>query len=216
MLPGMAGTTPSVGVTSRTPRPRRAEVRTRILEAAAAVVAERGLAAASLDQVAAAAGFTKGAVYSNFRGKEELFLALLETQAGQRVEHVERALAGAADVPGALAAVSAELARSDPEGQLLFVEFWQRAVRDPGVREAFVASRRRLRARVTDAVRAFLAGLPDDPGWSPEALALVVVALATGLALEERADPGTVDEGLAARVLGSLVAAPVHPAETGS
>jgi AcrR family transcriptional regulator len=212
----MAGTAPSAGVTSRTPRPRRAEVRTRILEAAAAVVAERGLAAASLDQVAAAAGFTKGAVYSNFRGKEELFLALLETQAGQRVEHVERALAGAADVPGALAAVSAELARPDPEGQLLFVEFWQRAVRDPGVREAFVASRRRLRARVTDAVRAFLAGLPNDPGWSPDALALVVVALATGLALEERADPGTVDEGLAARVLGSLVAAPAQPAETGS
>src|SRR3954464_7446491 len=184
MLLVVTGTTPP-GVTSRTPRPRRAEVRTRILEAAAAVVAERGLAAASLDQVAAAAGFTKGAVYSNFRGKEELFLALLETQAGQRGEHVERALAGAEDVPGALAAVSAELTRPDPVGQLLFVEFWQRAVRDPEVRTAFVAARRRLRARVSEAVEGFLAGLPGDPGWDPDALALVVLALATGLAFEE-------------------------------
>ena len=79
MLGVVTGTTPS-GVTSRTPRPRRAEVRTRILDAAAAVVAERGLAAASLDQVAAAAGFTKGAVYSNFASKDELFLALMAAE----------------------------------------------------------------------------------------------------------------------------------------
>jgi AcrR family transcriptional regulator len=192
-------------VTSRTPRPRRDEVRTRILAAAATVVAERGLAAATLDQVAAAAGFTKGAVYSNFRSKDELFLALLETQVGGRVEAVESALRDAADVPSALAAVSAELARPDAGGQLLFVEFWQRAVRDEEVREAFVASRRRLRARVSDAVARFLATLPADPGWDADALALVVVALATGLALEERAEPGVVPVGLPARVLEALV-----------
>jgi AcrR family transcriptional regulator len=204
MLRGMVGPT-HAEVTSRTPRPRRAEVRTRILEAAASVVAERGLAAATLDQVAAAAGFTKGAVYSNFRSKDELFLALLETQFARRVQSVERALAAAPAVPDALAAVSAELTRPDPVGQLLFVEFWQRAVRDPEVRTAFVAARRRLRARVSEAVEGFLAGLPGDPGWDPDALALVVLALATGLAFEERADPGAVPEGLPARVLGALV-----------
>jgi AcrR family transcriptional regulator len=215
MLAGMTGTTPPE-VTSRTPRPRRTEVRTRILEAAAAVVAERGLAAASLDQVAAAAGFTKGAVYSNFASKDELFLALLETQVSGRVAGVERTLATARTVPEALAAVSAELARPDARTQLLLGEFWQRAVRDPAVAAAFAESRRRLRARVVEAAAAFLAGLPQDTGWTPEALAVVVVALANGLAFEELADPGSVPPGLAARVLGALVGRGAEAAETGS
>jgi AcrR family transcriptional regulator len=215
MLAVMSGTTPP-GVTSRTPRPRRAEVRTRILDAAAAVVAERGLAAATLDQVAAAAGFTKGAVYSNFASKDELFLALLETQVAGRVAGVERTLAAARTVADALAAVSAELARPDWQTQLLLGEFWQHAVRDPVVREAFAESRRRLRARVIEATAAFLAGLPEDPDWTPEALALVVVALANGLAFEELADPGSVPPGLAARVLGTLVGRRADTAETGS
>ena len=54
-------------------------------------------------------------------------------------------------------------------------------------------------------VAAFLATLPADPGWEPDALALVVVALATGIALEQRVDPGTVPEGLPGRVLAALV-----------
>ena len=123
-------------------RPRRDEVRARVLEAAAGVVAERGLAGASLDQVAAAAGFTKGAVYSNFASKDELFLALLEHSSARRIEAVEDALGRARDVPEALGAVAAELGRPDAGGQLLLVEFWQRAVRDPEVRAAFVRSRR--------------------------------------------------------------------------
>jgi AcrR family transcriptional regulator len=215
MLGVVTGTTPP-GVTSRTPRPRRAEVRTRILDAAAAVVAERGLAAASLDQVAAAAGFTKGAVYSNFASKDELFLALLETQVADRVAAVGRTLDAARTVPEALAAVSADLARPDPRTQLLAVEFWQRAVRDPSVGEAFAESRRRLRAQVVEVAAAFLAGLPEDPGWTPEELALVVLALANGLAFEELADPASVPPGLAARVLGALVGAGTDPAETDS
>ncbi|NYJ05046.1 TetR/AcrR family transcriptional regulator [Petropleomorpha daqingensis] len=211
----MTGTTPPK-VTSRTPRPRRPEVRTRILDAAATVVAERGLAAATLDQVAAAAGFTKGAVYSNFASKDELFLALLEAQVAARVADVEQTLAAARTVPEALAAVSADLARPDPRTQLLAVEFWQRAVRDPSVAAAFAESRRRLRAQVVAAAAAFLAGLPEDPGWTAEALALVVIALAHGLAFEELADPGSVPPGLAARVLGALVGSATDPAETDS
>jgi AcrR family transcriptional regulator len=203
----VAGTS-SGGVTPRTPRPRREEVRTRVLAAAASVVAERGLAAATLDQVAAAAGFTKGAVYSNFASKDELFLALLEDQARDRVTRVETALAGAPDVPAALAAVGAELAGADPAGQLLLVEFWQRAVRDPQVRAAFVASRRALRARVEEVVAGFLRTRPAAPGWDAARIALVVVALANGLALEALPDPGAVPQDLAAQVLGALLEPP--------
>lgn len=55
---------------------RRLETRARVLDAAYTVFAEKGLAGASVDDVAKAAGFTKGAVYSNFTTKEELFLEL--------------------------------------------------------------------------------------------------------------------------------------------
>ena len=191
-------------------RPRRDEVRARVLEAAAEVVAERGLAGASLDQVAAAAGFTKGAVYSNFASKDELFLALLEEHSARRIAAVERALDRARDVPEALAAVAAELGRPDAGTQLLLVEFWQRAVRDPEVRAPFVGTRRALRARVADAAAAFQAAHPARDGdgrpWDPAELAVVLVALANGLALEALPDPEAVPEGVVDRVLRTLVA----------
>jgi len=176
-----------------------------VLDAAAAVVADRGLATATIDQVAAAAGFTKGAVYSNFASKDELFLALLEAQVASRVAGVERLLREAPDLPAALAAVGAELARADPVAQLLYVEFWQRAVRDPVIRGPFVEFRRALRARITAVVADVLRDRPVAPGWEPEALALVVVALAHGLALEELPDPGAVPPDLVPRVLEALV-----------
>jgi AcrR family transcriptional regulator len=209
MLAPMPRTTPAE-VTPRTPRPRREEVRARILAAAAEVVAERGLAAASLDQVAAAAGFTKGAVYSNFAGKDDLFLALLEEQTARRLAAVQAALQATPDLPGALAAVGAELTRPDPAGQLLFVEFWQQAVRDPVVREAFVRLRRDLRARIAEVVDAFLRSQPQASGWDAESLTLVLVALANGLAIEELPDPGAVPPSLAPRTLAALLGAPAE------
>jgi AcrR family transcriptional regulator len=178
-----------------------------VLEAAAAVVAERGLAGATLDQVAAAAGFTKGAVYSNFASKDELFLALLQEQVTARVEGVERALRDTPDLPAALAAVGRDLARPDPVAQLLLVEFWQRAVRDPAVRGPFVEFRRELRARIAAVVDEVLRTRSATPGWDADSLALVVMALANGLALEALPDPDAVPEDLVPRVLGALAEA---------
>jgi AcrR family transcriptional regulator len=176
-----------------------------VLQAAGAVFAERGFAGASLDQVAAAAGFTKGAVYSNFGSKDELFLALMTEEVTRRVDGVEAALATAADLPAALAAVNAELSQRDATWQLLFLEFWQRAVREPDVRRRFVASRRDLRARIAEAVARFLAGHPVHTGWDAESLTMVIVALSNGLAVEGLPDPDAVPPDLVARVLAQLV-----------
>jgi len=57
---------------------KRARTRKRLIEAAAAVIAEKGFDRASLEDIAALAGMTRGAVYGNFKNKEELFLALIE------------------------------------------------------------------------------------------------------------------------------------------
>jgi AcrR family transcriptional regulator len=222
-------------VTPRTSRPRREEVRARLLEAAAAVVAERGVAAASLDAVAAAAGFTKGAVYSNFANKDELVLALLEDVTHRRVGAVAAAAREAGDLRAALDAVGAALTRPDPTAQLLLVEFWARAVRDPSARAAYVAARRRLHREVTAVVASFLdehsvggrsvgarsSGEPSPgeqspgerspgaqggpAGRDPAALATVLLALGTGLALEAVPDPGAVPPGLVRDVLAALL-----------
>jgi len=59
---------------------KRARTKKRLIEAAAAVIGEKGFDRASLEDIAALAGMTRGAVYGNFKNKEELFLALIETQ----------------------------------------------------------------------------------------------------------------------------------------
>ena len=77
---------------------RRQQTREYLLQAAAQVFAERGFHAATLDEVAAAAGFTKGAVYSNFKNKEDLFLALLEDAYAREMTALRATIEGS-DVP---------------------------------------------------------------------------------------------------------------------
>src|SRR4051795_6101133 len=71
---------------------KQEQTRARLLEAAAAVFARRGYHVATLEDVAAEAGFTKGAVYSNFESKEALFLALVDVEIGKRVKEIGRVL----------------------------------------------------------------------------------------------------------------------------
>ena len=201
----MAGTSQR-DVTPRMPRLRKEEVRARVVRAAGEVFAERGFAAASLDQVAAAAGFTKGAVYSSFASKDELFLALLQTVTGERVAAVEEVLRTTPDLAGALAGVGAQLSRRDPSWQLLYLEFWQRALRDPAVRPAFVAARRELRDRISEVVARFLTDHPARTGWDAETLTVVLLALVNGLALESLPDPAGVPGDVLPRVLADLLA----------
>src|SRR5271165_2504223 len=79
-------------------RPTRAQTRARVLKAAGEVFAERGYDRASLDDVAAAAGLTKGAVYSSFASKDELFYALMRERIGERLDLVAEAVERQASV----------------------------------------------------------------------------------------------------------------------
>ena len=188
----------------RASRPRRDEVRAQVLTAAAGVFAQRGFAGATIDEVAAAAGFTKGAVYSNFESKDELFLALMDAQVSARLQRVLAEVPSgkraAAEIGDRLAAVSLE----EPEWQLLFLEFWLRAVREPGVRKQFVAHRRALRAAIAAAIRQAFGNGHGSWTWSPEELTVLALALSNGLAIETLADPATIPEGLFGRVLARL------------
>jgi AcrR family transcriptional regulator len=96
---------------------RTAETRAMLLEAGLAAFAERGLAFASLDEVAAAAGFTKGAIYRQFRSKGAFLLALFEQYAA-----VARAGSGARQAAWFIP---------------LTIQFAAQAMRDPLLRRRF-------------------------------------------------------------------------------
>src|SRR3954451_3061559 len=120
-----------------TRREKQEQTRERLLGAAARVFARRGYQQASLEEVAAEAGFTTGAVYSNFSGKEELFLALADKKVDERVAEIG-AVGDAAERgerPGAeLANKSRLLLERDSDWPLLFYDFWSFGVRNAEIR----------------------------------------------------------------------------------
>lgn len=64
--------------TAKTISPKRALTRQKLIDAAAQAIAAKGFSATTLDEIAARAGLTKGAIYDNFASKDELFFAVIE------------------------------------------------------------------------------------------------------------------------------------------
>ena len=127
---------------------RREQTREQLLEAAARVFARRGYHGAAVDEVAEEAGYTTGALYSNFSGKEDLFLSLLERFAARQLEEIAAAAASGPSA-GARARAGADtwmaFLEREPELVPLFVEFWSYAVRNPELRPRFAEQRARAR-----------------------------------------------------------------------
>lgn len=158
--------------------------------------AHRGLAAATLEEIAAEAGYTTGAVYSNFEGKNELFRAAFEHQVTRDIEAVAWAQARSADTPVERTRASARtwmrLLRDRPEMFLLLIEQWSLALRDPGHRAAFLEQFRLFREATASWVREEAERGGYDPPLAPDQVALGANALIFGIALEYLADPDAV------------------------
>src|SRR5947209_8784906 len=126
----------------------RARTRVHLLEAAAEVFARRGFHGASVEEVADVAGYTKGAVYSNFTSKDELFLAVLEGRMQAQVDLLDGLSARAAAAPGDVSAALPDLDWIDLQWCLLTFEFWLYALRNPGVGERLAELYGRFRAQL--------------------------------------------------------------------
>nr|WP_296772075.1 TetR/AcrR family transcriptional regulator [Rhodococcus sp. (in: high G+C Gram-positive bacteria)] len=190
-----------------TPRPRRADVRRRILDSARSVFAELGFVNASLDQVAAFAGFTKGAVYSNFSTKEELFMALMDESILARVDVAKDALRDRPAGSNPAQVLGDRLTRaleSDRDWQLLFLEFWMRAVRDPAVGERFVHYRNQFIDVVAQAITEVL-DEKERGSLDARSMAVTVLALSNGFAIEYLADQSNVPNDLMGVVLSRVM-----------
>jgi AcrR family transcriptional regulator len=188
---------------------RRARTRDDLLAAATRVFARRGYRAATLEEVAAEAGLTTGAVYSNFSGKHDLFLAALEAEVARHVREADDAVAGAGKAPAAKAQAAArqweDFLAAEPEKFLMFMEYWAYAVRDEDARPQFATVLGALR----DSARRRIELETGHDGWSPplpaDELAIIVNALANGIALERLTDPEGVPDDLYEKALALLL-----------
>ncbi|OBJ88988.1 TetR family transcriptional regulator [Mycobacterium sp. 1165196.3] len=187
-------------------RPTRGEVRDRILDAASKVFAAEGFAGATIDAIGQAAGFTKGAVYSNFESKDELFLALLDREFELRGEQIAIAL-GRSD--GDRAAAAREVSRSvldsvrdHSDYYVLLVEYWLRAQRDPQLRERLIGRRRAAADQALHIVES-TDTVPGDRRLTD--VAQLVVTINLGVAMEEVLRPGTINPDLLAQLITALL-----------
>jgi AcrR family transcriptional regulator len=196
-------------------RPTRAQTRQRLLQAAGEVFAQRGYDRASLDEVATAAGLTKGAVYSSFAGKDDLFYALMRERIDERLALVTEAVERQATV-GAITRDAgsglAQLMSSQRDWHLLFIEFWARAVRDPALHNEFVHERRFVRGLVAQFLEAQAEQAEVNLPAPADQLAVAVLALSNGIAIEHLADPDTVDPSTFGVALGLLLDRLLAPA----
>ncbi|MBI5103549.1 MAG: TetR/AcrR family transcriptional regulator, partial [Solirubrobacterales bacterium] len=163
---------------------QRERTRSHLLDAAGRVFARRGLDRASVDEVAADAGFTKGAVYANFASKEELFLAMLDARFAQRLEAMDRLLAEADPEQQARAAAQDfwEYLKAYPEWERLFFEAALHASRDEAFRAELARRYHAMRERMAEILRA-RAG-DREPAVPYEQLAMMLFAMANGVAFE--------------------------------
>jgi AcrR family transcriptional regulator len=188
----------------------QARTRAMLLDTAADLFALKGFRATTLSQIADAAGATTGAVYSNFDGKEELFLAVLERHMEREAtDYAERFATGGDLVDSARAGGDAwmKLVADEPAYFPLFVEAWRYALENPKFRRRFVASRRKLISAVKKMVVEGSArtGAPVDPG-AADNIAMVIFALGHGLAIQKILDPDNVPDQLFGEALAAGVA----------
>jgi AcrR family transcriptional regulator len=192
-------------MTERLTRKERQEhTRACLLEAAGRVFAQRGLLHASVDEVAADAGFTKGAVYANFGSKEELFLEMLDLRFAQRLEEMDRALS-TDEAPEAQARAAGrdfiDDISGDPEWQRLFFEAAMHASRDEAFRVKLQEHYATMRGRMADLLRARTEAGGFDPGVPFDQLATMIFAMANGVAFEQFIEPDAVPDDLFSTML---------------
>lgn len=188
-----------------TPKPKRetraerqARTRAELLSTAAGVFARRGYNGASVEEIAEEAGYSHGAVYSNFESKAELFLAVLEDYMAERAQELAQTqLELGEDAPlearaRALADQWMERFAKDRESFLLHMEFIANAGRDPATAERFGSRSASLRETISRYISHYAEKEEVELALSADDLALVLRALGIGLAVEALVSPAAV------------------------
>jgi AcrR family transcriptional regulator len=170
---------------------RKAQTRDRLIAQAHQVFLRRGFHAATLEEIAAEAGVTKGAVYSNFESKADLFMAVLDTRTRGRVEVYERVRPTMASMEDSARAHVRVILDDDPEGQWAsaLVEAWAASEGDEGFRQRLATAGEDINRMVGEVIEE-TAGREDlELPYPAERAAKIGAAVARGLLLQRLHDP---------------------------
>ena len=188
-------------------RPTRDDTRDKLFEAAARMFEEQGIGGASIEAIAAAAGFTRGAFYSNFKSKDELIIAMLE-------DHVEQSIRRnldlldrhkrLADFIDALK--NMDRSRQDPLGRspLLHMEMILFVARAEKRRPDLAKRLRARRKLITDIVETTLKNSGRNGALNPTWTGAIVLALEDGFRLHRLIDPETTPADSFLRAISDL------------
>jgi AcrR family transcriptional regulator len=174
---------------------RKARTREELLVAARSVFLRRGFHGATLEEIADEAGYTKGAVYSNFAGKDDLYLALLDAHYDGRVKAYAEMMLDETTFEDAVSAVGRFMAESDardPDWLPTLAEFVAHAARDESLRRAYVRTRERFLVAIADVIRALCDRHDLTLLVPPLEAARASSMLARGYSAERRLDPDAV------------------------
>jgi AcrR family transcriptional regulator len=195
----------SLPVPSRTRQAERTQAtRRKLLDAAKRIFAKDGFEAARLEDIAAGAGYTRGAFYANFKSKEDIFFALFEEWVRERIDSFADAVRRHSDPADKLMAMRthyAELAK-DRRLVLISMEFKQFALRHPEAHARLRNRHRRIRASFGKLFSEIMSALGRNLPVAYPAASACLGALSQGLLLEHLLDPTTLSDGDVRQVLG--------------
>jgi AcrR family transcriptional regulator len=168
---------------------RSKETRTKIIGSAIKLFSKRGYNKASVDDICAEAGISKGAFYHHFESKQALFLALLDSW----LQAIDTAIEASKDktAPETFTQMTGAfpyIFETAGEGLPMFLEFWLQASRDKKIWEASIAPYRRYHKYFTSLIKK---GVEEGSfvEVDPELASRMIVSTAMGLFLQSLLDP---------------------------
>ena len=192
-------------------RPTREETRARLFAAAAEVFEEHGVGAATVEQICTAAGFTRGAFYSNFDTKDELVVAMLEDHVERSIRHNLALVERYPDTQRFVEAMEEESNRdNDPlhVSQVLHMELILHVARKPEHRRALAERLHVMRTLIGEIVVRTLKAAGVTREIDPQEAGALLLAIEDGLRLHRMIDPSSTPPDaflLAVRALQELV-----------
>jgi AcrR family transcriptional regulator len=193
---------PDEGRTRLTREESRARTRSLLIEAAGKVFAERGFTGASVEEITERAGFSRGAFYSNFGSKDDLFLAVLDAHIESEFSSLTQVLEGNPSPEAFFEYLRSRAIRRSREGRewsLLWAEFWLHVVRHPELAPKLASRQRAARSTIAAIIERQCGQLGMGLPLPAEDLASVMLAVDDGLVLQEHLDPTAVPGDLRAR-----------------
>lgn len=188
-------------------RPTRDDTCEKLFEAAAQVFEEQGINGASIEAIAAAAGFTRGAFYSNFKSKDELIIAMLEDHVEQSMRRNLDLLEKHKNLPDFLEALrTMDRSTQDPLGRspLLHMEMILFVARAEKRRPELAKRLRARRKVIADIVTTTQRNAGRNGKLNPEWTGAIVLALEDGFRLHRLIDPETTPADSCLRAITDL------------